>query len=358
MSLGLAAGGRPLFYAPLIVLAAIAYGVLFTPAFALIADGAENAGLAQGMAFGLMSAAWATGAVAGPAAGGAIANATGDWIPFVLGAALCASILFIIRPRVGAGSSIVERPAAEESHNQAIALREVSGQAQGDRGESMATSETRHAAWRTERRFAVRLLPEGGPPTDLAEGLTEFFDAFDLAFEWLNREDPARTGGATLAIVETWDGESEEVWTYPPLPSNSEELTTRLGFNPANWVGNPGYSKNEHTSRLRQRVGADEPHAEDAPWQQIERAVQGRNAAPRGAERRGESRSSSQSSRRSLRRHRSPGRPPPPARPSAPPFHRASTAPSVGSIASRHGSGSSRTYWQRGMTRSPAGASS
>ena len=87
------------------------HGVLFTPAFALIADGADDAGLAQGMAFGLMSAAWATGAVAGPAAGGAIANATGDWIPFALGAALCASILFIVRPRVGTGSSIVERPA-------------------------------------------------------------------------------------------------------------------------------------------------------------------------------------------------------------------------------------------------------
>ncbi len=142
----------------------------------------------------------------------------------------------------------------------------------------MATSETRHAAWRTERQFAVRLLPEGGPPTELADGLTEFFDAFDLAFEWLNREDPARTGTATLAIVEMCDGVSEEVWTYPPLPSSSEELTTRLGFNPANWVGNPGYSKNERTSRLRQRVGADAPHVEDAPWQQIERAVRGETA--------------------------------------------------------------------------------
>ncbi len=99
VSLGLATGARPLFYAPLIVIAAIAYGVLFTPAFAMIANGADHAGLAQGMAFGLMSAAWATGAVAGPAAGGAIANATGDWIPFVLGAALCASILFVVRPR-------------------------------------------------------------------------------------------------------------------------------------------------------------------------------------------------------------------------------------------------------------------
>jgi MFS family permease len=99
VSLGLATGARPLFYAPLIAIAAVSYGLLFTPAFAMIADGAEHTGLAQGMAFGLMSAAWATGAVAGPAAGGAIANATGDWIPFVLGAVLCASILIVVRPR-------------------------------------------------------------------------------------------------------------------------------------------------------------------------------------------------------------------------------------------------------------------
>jgi MFS family permease len=99
VSLGLATGTRPLLYAPMIVIAAISYGALFTPAFAMIANGAEHTGLAQGMAFGLMSAAWATGAVAGPAAGGAIANATGDWIPFVLGALLCASVLIVVRPR-------------------------------------------------------------------------------------------------------------------------------------------------------------------------------------------------------------------------------------------------------------------
>ena len=78
--------------------------------------------------------------------------------------------------------------------------------------------ETRHAAWQTERSFAVRLLPEAGPPTDLASGLTEFLDAFDLASEWVSREDPARNGAATLAIIETRDGVTEEVWTYPPGP--------------------------------------------------------------------------------------------------------------------------------------------
>ena len=98
VSLGLAAGPRPLAYAPLIVLAAAAYGILFTPAFALIADGAELAGLPQGMAFGLMSAAWALGAFVGPAAAGAIAGATGDWIPFLLAAGLCAVALAVARP--------------------------------------------------------------------------------------------------------------------------------------------------------------------------------------------------------------------------------------------------------------------
>jgi MFS family permease len=99
VSLGLAVGARPLFYAPLIPLAAAAFGPLFTTAFALFADGADEVGLAQGMGFGVMNAAWALGAVAGPAAGGAIASATGDWIPFVLAAALCAATLAVVRPR-------------------------------------------------------------------------------------------------------------------------------------------------------------------------------------------------------------------------------------------------------------------
>jgi MFS family permease len=98
VSLGLAGDGRPLVYVPLVIVAAMFYGVLFTPAFALIADGAEAVGLAQGMAFGLMNAAWAVGALVGPAAGGAVAAATGDWIPFVLAAALCASTLVVVHP--------------------------------------------------------------------------------------------------------------------------------------------------------------------------------------------------------------------------------------------------------------------
>lgn len=102
-SLLLAIGARPFGYVPFIVVAALFYGVLFTTAFSLLANGAEEVGLAQGMGFGLMNVAWATGAVAGPAAGGAIAAATGDWIPFVLAAALCAAMFVRLRTRAPLG---------------------------------------------------------------------------------------------------------------------------------------------------------------------------------------------------------------------------------------------------------------
>jgi MFS family permease len=109
LSLGLAVDGRPLVYVPLIVLAAMSYGVLFTPAFALIADGAEHVGLAQGMAFGFMNAAWAVGAMVGPAAGGAIAGATGDWIPFLLAAAVSACALVAVGSKHERAAVAVER---------------------------------------------------------------------------------------------------------------------------------------------------------------------------------------------------------------------------------------------------------
>jgi MFS family permease len=105
LSIALAFGGRPVVYVPLLVVASLAYAMLFTPAFALLADGADAVGLAQGMAFGLMNAAWATGAVLGPAAGGAIAGVTGDVVPFLLAAVLCAAALVTVRPRTATGPS-------------------------------------------------------------------------------------------------------------------------------------------------------------------------------------------------------------------------------------------------------------
>jgi MFS family permease len=96
-SLALATGADPLIYAPLVVVAGMSYGALFTPSFALVSEGAESAGLAQGMAFGLMNAAWAVGALVGPAAAGTIASLTGDAIPFVLAAACSLAMLAFLR---------------------------------------------------------------------------------------------------------------------------------------------------------------------------------------------------------------------------------------------------------------------
>jgi predicted MFS family arabinose efflux permease len=109
VSVGLAFGARPLAYAPLVVLAATAYGTLFTPAFILLSRGAEHAGLAQGMAFGFMNAAWALGAMLGPAAGGAIAGATGDWIPYVLAALACLGALAATRSNHERAAVLVDR---------------------------------------------------------------------------------------------------------------------------------------------------------------------------------------------------------------------------------------------------------
>jgi hypothetical protein len=100
---------------------------------------------------------------------------------------------------------------------------------------SMATP-TRHAAWRNERSFTVRLLPEQGPPVDLASGLADFLDAFDCAFEWLMREDPARDGAASLVILETREGVAEKVWAFPPeQPAEDQRPVKVFGFDPVNW---------------------------------------------------------------------------------------------------------------------------
>jgi MFS family permease len=105
-SLALATEASPFIYAPMVVLAGLAYGALFTPSFSLVSEGAESAGLAQGMAFGLMNAAWATGAMLGPAAAGGIAGATGDSVPFVLAALGCVAALVFLRGSAAHGPQL------------------------------------------------------------------------------------------------------------------------------------------------------------------------------------------------------------------------------------------------------------
>lgn len=114
-SLLLAFSSRPAVYVPLVLGATMAYGSLFTPGLALIADGAEAVGLAQGLAFGMMNAGWAVGAAVGPAAGGWLAELTSDTVPFVLDAALCACALALVQGRAGAAAAAAPAPAPTSS---------------------------------------------------------------------------------------------------------------------------------------------------------------------------------------------------------------------------------------------------
>ncbi len=93
VAVGLALAGEPLVVALLVVAASVTFGGFYTPGMALVADRAERAGLAQGIGFGVTNTAWALGALAGPAIGGALAQAFGDPVPYLLCGCLCALTL-------------------------------------------------------------------------------------------------------------------------------------------------------------------------------------------------------------------------------------------------------------------------
>lgn len=86
---GLAFASQPAAVAGLVCAASLAFGSFYTPGMALVSDRAEVAGLAQGLAFGVMNSAWALGNLTGPALGGALAERWGDAVPYLVGGVLC-----------------------------------------------------------------------------------------------------------------------------------------------------------------------------------------------------------------------------------------------------------------------------
>lgn len=93
VSLAFALADHPAAVTVLTMAAALAFGAFWAPAMALLSDGADRLGVAQGLAFGLMNAAWAAGNVAGPSLGGALADAAGDALPFALMSVVCLATL-------------------------------------------------------------------------------------------------------------------------------------------------------------------------------------------------------------------------------------------------------------------------
>ena len=102
--------GTALLSAAALVAAVASLGMLWAPAMALISEGSERAGLAQGLAFALSNLAWSGGHLAGGAAGGALAEATADAVPYGILAMTCAlSLALVAQP-----SLLAARPQAPQ----------------------------------------------------------------------------------------------------------------------------------------------------------------------------------------------------------------------------------------------------
>jgi MFS family permease len=97
--IGVAGGGLMMVLLPwptspwtlgaLVVIAGPLIGLLYTPAMAMLSDGAEACGVALGFAFALVNLAWATGQTAGAAGSARLADAVGDSAPYLVLAGIC-----------------------------------------------------------------------------------------------------------------------------------------------------------------------------------------------------------------------------------------------------------------------------
>jgi predicted MFS family arabinose efflux permease len=80
----------------LVVLTAPALGMLWAPSMALLSDGAEALGVAQGFAFALSNLGWSIGQTAGAAASARLADATTDTLAYLLLSVVCGATIAIL----------------------------------------------------------------------------------------------------------------------------------------------------------------------------------------------------------------------------------------------------------------------
>jgi predicted MFS family arabinose efflux permease len=72
-----------------VVCSFVALASFWAPGMAMLSDSAEDAGLDQALAFAISNLAWALGHVFGAGAGGAVADATTDAVPYAALAVAC-----------------------------------------------------------------------------------------------------------------------------------------------------------------------------------------------------------------------------------------------------------------------------
>jgi MFS family permease len=78
------------------VAAGLSFGTFFTPGMTLLSNLAEERGLHFGYASALINIAWAPGQTIGALAGGALAYATRDAVPYLALAGICALTLLAL----------------------------------------------------------------------------------------------------------------------------------------------------------------------------------------------------------------------------------------------------------------------
>jgi MFS family permease len=83
-----------------VIVLSIAAGAFWSPAMSLLADRAEEIGLDYAYGFALINLAWAPGAAAGSAVGGAVARATSDTVVYLGLSALCLGTLLTLASRL------------------------------------------------------------------------------------------------------------------------------------------------------------------------------------------------------------------------------------------------------------------
>jgi MFS family permease len=81
----------------LLIVGMPAFGTVFAPSSALLANSAEKLELHQGLVFGLGNLAWAAGQTIAASGSGAIAQATNDFVPYALLAGICVTTLPMLR---------------------------------------------------------------------------------------------------------------------------------------------------------------------------------------------------------------------------------------------------------------------
>jgi MFS family permease len=93
MAIALPLPRTPALVGVMVTLTFVALASFWAPGMALLSDAAEDAGLDQALAFAISNLAWALGHVFGAGAGGAVADATSDAVPYAVLAVACAVTL-------------------------------------------------------------------------------------------------------------------------------------------------------------------------------------------------------------------------------------------------------------------------